>query len=190
MTTERYDIHYRGEILDGFFKDFVKTDMARLFKTDERRIEPFFSGQPQAIKLNVDKTTAAKYQKALKEIGAKPVIVSAGQPLPEATTAPAQATGTEAAGHGPAASVTAGDWTILPPGSDISEHRDIRPVAVDTSGLSIAEVGVTLVDHPHRPEPVQVDISGLSLGEGGETLIEEDRNPPPPTPDTSHLTLE
>ncbi|GGX66685.1 hypothetical protein [Saccharospirillum salsuginis] len=189
MSTDRYDIYFRGEILDGYFEDFVKADMARLFKTEEHRIEPFFSGQPQPIKLKVDKATAAKYQKALKDIGAKPVIVPAGQPLPEPQAQTTSAPETGAASPSPSGEPSS-DWTILPPGSDIGEHRDIQPVAVDTSGFSIAEVGVTLVENAEQPEPVRVDISSLSMGEVGETLVEEDKNPPPPAPDTSHLKLE
>jgi len=190
MSTDRYDIYFRGEILDGYFEDFVKADMARLFKTEEDRIEPFFSGQPQPIKLKVDKTTAAKYQKALKDIGAKPIIVPADQPLPEPQAAASGKAAEPNATSPSSTSETTSDWTILPPGSDIGEHRDIQPVAVDTSGFSIAEVGVTLVENPEQPEPVRVDISALSMGEVGETLVEEDKNPPPPAPDTSHLKLE
>lgn len=190
MSTDRYDIYFRGDILDGFFEDFVKADMARLFKTDESRIEPFFSGQPQAIKLKVDKATAAKYQKALKDIGAKPIIVPAGQPIPD-NQAPSEQKSEATRENAPAsASTDDADWTILPPGSDIGEHRDVQPVAVDISGLSVADVGASLVDQPQQQEPVEVDLSGLSLGEVGETLVDDESPAPPPAPDTSHLTLE
>lgn len=185
MSDERFDIYFRGEILDGFFIDFVKADMARLFKTEESRLAPFFSGRPHPVKLKVDKATAAKYQKALTDIGAKPIIVPAGQTVPEPEPEPVQAE--EGGRSNPA---PAGDWSILPPGSDIGEHRDVTPVQVDTSALSVAEVGVTLVENPERPEPVSVDISGLSMGQVGERLVEEDNTPPPPAPDTSHLKLE
>ncbi len=183
MSDERFDIYFRGDILDGFFIDFVKADMARLFKTEESRLAPFFTGRPHPVKLKVDKATAAKYQKALTEIGAKPVIVPAGQPVPEPEPAQTGESGRDTPEQ-------AEDWSILPPGSDIGEHRDVTPVQVDTSALSVAEVGVTLVENPERPEPVSVDISGLSVGQVGERLVEEDNTPPPPAPDTSHLKLE
>jgi hypothetical protein len=79
---------------------------------------------------------------------------------------------------------------VLPAGSDIGEHRDVQPVAVDTSGLSLAEAGVDLIDNPVRPEPVQVDISGLTLDEPGADLTDGKAPAAPPAPDTSHLTLE
>jgi hypothetical protein len=196
MSEARYDIYFQGDLLDGFYLDFVQADMAKLFKADPSKIDAFFSGTPQPVKLKVDKPTAAKYKMALEKIGARPIIVPMGElPAARAAESPAQAgTGStqDAVTESGAANnpVTAGDWSILPPGSDIGDHRELAPVAVDTSRLSVAQVGATLVEHPKRPEPVQVDISGLTLDEPGVTLVESDRTPPPPAPDTSHLSLE
>lgn len=188
MSSERFDLYFKGELLDGYFADFVKVDMARLFKVDLARIEPYFSGEPQTIKLNVDRATAAKYQKALMDIGARLVVVNQGATV-ETRPTPAQ-TRTAPAPAEASATQTKGGWSLLPPGSDLGEHRDIQPVSVDVSGLSIAEVGVDLVEHTDRPPPVQVDISGLRLDEPGVNLIEPDSSEPPPAPDTSHLKLE
>lgn len=218
MSEPRYDIYFRGDLLDGFFADFVKADMAQLFKTDPARLEAFFSGTPQPVKLKVDKPTAAKYKAALEKIGAKPIIVPMGKAPPAVTTpAPRPETG-QSGQNGQTASTQAGegDWTILPTGSDIGEHRDVQPASIDTSGLSIAQAGATLVENPERPAPVQVDISGLSLdepgatlvehparpapvevnisglslGEPGVTLVDDEKAAPPPPPDISHLRLE
>lgn len=182
MSDERYDLYFKGDLLDGFYADFVKVDMARLFKTDVERIEAFFSGEPQPVKLNVDKPVAAKYQQALKGIGARVLIVPAGEKPTGAPKTPAR---TEA-GTGS----TVPDWTILPPGSDIGEQRDQPAVEVDTSGLSLARVGATLADAGEAPESIPVDVSALSLARPGERLVEEDRTPPPPPPDTSHLSTD
>ena len=218
MNEPRYDIYFRGDLLDGFYADFVKADMAQLFKTDPARLEAFFSGTPQPVKLKVDKPTAVKYKAALEKIGAKPIIVPMGKAPPAATTPEPQPETGQPGQAEPAASAPARerDWTILPAGSDIGEHRDVQPASVDTSGLSIAQAGATLVEHPERPTPVQVDISGLSLDEPGVTLVENPARPapvqvdisalsldepgvtlvdnnkaaPPPPPDISHLTLE
>lgn len=216
MSEERFDLYFKGDLLDGYYADFVKVDMARLFKTDVERIEPFFSGQPQPVKLKVDKAAAAKYQKALKAIGARLLIVPAGQPLP---TRHRHRQGTESNAAQPTSEsekAAAPAWKILPPGSDIGERRDQAAVYVDTSRLSLAIVGAPLVDKPKAPEPEPVDTSSLSLadageplveatrqpeprpidtsslsvGEVGETLVEEDKTPPPPPPNTSHLSLE
>ena len=51
MSEARYDIYFRGDLLEGFYADFVKADMAQLFKTDPARLEAFFSGKPQFGKL-------------------------------------------------------------------------------------------------------------------------------------------
>lgn len=218
MSEPRYDIYFRGDLLDGFYADFVKADMAQLFKTDPDRLEAFFSGTPQPVKLKVDKPTAAKYKAALEKIGAKPIIVPMGKAPPAvATPAPQPESGQpREAGQAASTPTGEGDWSILPAGSDIGEQRDVQPVSVDTSGLSIAQAGATLVENPERPAPVQVDISGLSLDEPGVTLVENPERPapvqvdisalsldepgvtlvendkaaPPPPPDISHLTLE
>lgn len=211
MSEARYDIYFRGELLDGFYADFVKADMAQLFKTDPARLEAFFSGIPHPIKLKVDRPTAAKYKAALEKIGAKPIILPMGEAPP---TDSSRQPGQETQIKSPAAGTT--DWTVLPPGSEIGEHRTTQPVSVDTSALSLAQTGANLVEHSERPAPVQVDISGLSLDEPGAllvdnavgpvpipvdisalsldepgvTLVDSDKTPPPPPPDTSHLTLE
>lgn len=193
MSEERFDIYFRGDLLEGFFVDFVRADMARLFKTDEARLAAFFSGDAQPIKLKVDKATAAKYQKALKQIGARPIIVPAGQAVPEPEAE-------QASGHRPApaptpddeqsATADESDWTILPPGSDIGEAREAPPARVDTSALSLAEPGADLVDARTEPDPTVVDTSSLSLAEAGADLLEDGRAAPPPAPDTSHLSLD
>lgn len=198
MSEARYDIYFRGDLLDGFFADFVKADMAQLFKTDPARLEAFFSGTPQPIKLKVDRPTAAKYKAALEKIGAKPIIVPMGEAIPARAAQPAasdpearrQATAPEqeTRAESPPAGTT--DWTILPAGSDIGEHREVQPVSVDTTGLSLAQAGATLVEHPERPAPVQVDISGLSLDEPGATLVENPARPAPPQVDISGLSLD
>jgi hypothetical protein len=198
MSEPRYDIYFQGDLLDGFYLDFVQADMAKLFKADPSKIEAFFSGTPQPVKLKVDKPTAAKYKMALEKIGARPIIVPMGElpaarasvPRKEAGTGSVEGGTTESVGARHTHPVNEGDWSILPPGSDIGEHREQPPVAVDTSRFSVAQVGATLVEHPNRPEPVQVDISGLTLDEPGVTLVESDRSAPPPAPDTSHLGLE
>ena len=222
MSEARYDIYFRGDLLEGFYADFVKADMAQLFKTDPARLEAFFSGKPQPVKLKVDRATAAKYKAALEKIGAKPIIVPMGEAIParparpEASTSTPQQQGTRSVNQPVTEPGSKPDWTVLPPGSDIGEQRDIQPIAVDTTGFSLAQTGATLVEHPERPTPVQVDISGLSLDEPGVTLVENPKRPipaqvdlsglsldepgvtlvdsdktaPPPPPDISHLKLE
>lgn len=197
MSEARHDIYFRGDLLEGFYADFVKADMAQLFKTDPGRLEAFFSGKAQPVKLNVDRSTAAKYKAALEKIGARPIIVPMGDPVPSDRTPPGaaiaqarpQRAGTEA--EKPAeASTEASGWTVLPPGSDIGEYREPATVSVDTSRFSLAQAGTTLVEAPDRPAPVQVDISGLSLDEPGVALVENPERPIPVQVNLSGLSLD
>jgi hypothetical protein len=199
MSEARFDIYFKGDLLDGFFLDFVKADMAQLFKTDETRLASFFSGSPQPIKLNVDKPTVTKYKQALEKIGARPIILPAGQvPVAEPVrpaSVPNDAALTtqqvpEPDNSQPPVTTETSNWTLLPPGSNIGEQRDQTVVLVDISSLSLAEVGVSLVDSPEAPTPVKIDISALSLDEPGANLIEPNRSEPPTAPDVSHLKLE
>ena len=71
---KRYQVIFRGEIVDGYETAKVKRNLARLFKADVKRIEPLFSGQPVVIKEDLDAQTAETYQKKIKEAGAICVI--------------------------------------------------------------------------------------------------------------------
>lgn len=66
----RYQICFRGEITAGQNKESVKKQIAKLFKIPAKQVERLFSGQPVVIKKDIDRPTAAKYQKAIEQAGA------------------------------------------------------------------------------------------------------------------------
>jgi len=82
MAEQQYDLFFRGELVDGFYVDFVKADIQSLFKADQAYVDKLFSGQEQAIKTKADKATAIKFQQAFKKAGAKLIVRAHGAPAP------------------------------------------------------------------------------------------------------------
>ena len=171
-----YDVYFKGEILEGFAEAEVKAKLAQLFKADDAKIAQLFSGKACVIKKDIDKATALKYQQAMKNAGAKPLIIPKSDDASVATTvsspAPAPAPVTAAtAGQTPSpvpiTTPATGDdkWDVLPAGSDVlkpDERQAFTEANIDTSHIHMASAFA---------EPSVATA------------------PPPPAPDTSHLSV-
>ena len=83
--TQRYNIYFAGELLEGFTREAVQENLLRLFNTDRRTVDALFSGQARLLKKHCDKATALKYQQAMRRCGAKPVIRPVQEDSPAAT---------------------------------------------------------------------------------------------------------
>lgn len=70
LSAVKYNIIFNGEILEGFDRAQVKTDLAHLFRKDLEQVERLFSDRPVMLKRNVDHQTAMKFQRALQKAGA------------------------------------------------------------------------------------------------------------------------
>jgi hypothetical protein len=196
MADQQYDLFFSGQLMDGFYEDFVKADIKALFKANDAYIDKLFSGQEQLIKRQVDKATAIKFQQAFKKAGAKLIVKvhapqiaqSSGNPLLDEQTKsasqPAPATMTPvSAGTVPAPAPAAPhtgslhfqltDNAVSGENNDelIEHHQpDIHaPDAVPTWGL--AEAGSQLAE-PSQIEPANVDTSALSVAEAGAVLTQ------------------
>lgn len=169
MTDEAlFDIYFRGELYSGFDADTAREEMARLFNSDADSLAPFFSGEPQPVKLRVSEATVDKFRTALEAIGLRLVVVPSGGELPEPEP--------EAAATPETVPATA-------------DEPQARP-QLDTSALSLADAGADLLDeHPEVTPPV-LDLSALSVAEKGVDLLDEPRPEPPPAPNTDHLSLD
>lgn len=182
MTDVKYDIYFRGEILPGQDEGQVKQKVAALFKADETKLAQLFSGKVNVVKKAADKTTAAKYQQAFKNAGAK-VVITAAKPAQSSTPAPVKqvkSASDQDSKQPKAAQHTAeGDWGILPVGSDLlkpEERNDVPDANIDTSQIKM----VSPFSEPEvelRPEPPAPDTSHISVAEVGE-----DMNPDRPAP--------
>jgi len=219
MADPRYDIYFRGEILAGADDAKVKAAIAKIFKADAAKLATLFSGKVNTIKKSVDKATAAKYQQAFKQAGAKAVITIAKATVAKVTEAKVtEAKVASTIQKAPASSVDEGNWDVLPSGSDLlkpAERRDIPDVDIDTSAIkvvspfaeievaekivppapdtghiSVADVGEDM--NPERAAPVAdlaLDLSAFTVAETGATLVDKKEKTVPPAPDTNHIKL-
>ena len=94
MSDARFHIVFSGKLVGGADLSTVKSNLARLFKMDNARVERSFSAQPVVIKKNTDQATAMKFRALMKQAGAeceiRPVAV---QSAPELAAAPVPSSG-------------------------------------------------------------------------------------------------
>lgn len=170
MADPRYDIYFRGEILAGADEVQVKAAIAKIFKADTAKLALLFSGKVNTIKKAVDKATAAKYQQAFKQAGAKAVITLAKAaqiqhaPVPDPKVENIKVERTSSENK----AVVEGNWDVLPSGSDLlksNERRNIPDVEVDTSGIKVlspfAEIEVAEKEIPPAPDTAHISIADV-----------------------------
>jgi hypothetical protein len=92
MADQQYQVVFRGLLVPGASKETVKANLAKLFKTDEARIAPFFSGEATVIKKGLSPEEGERYGVYLKKAGALceviPVEPSVPPPPPQTEAAP------------------------------------------------------------------------------------------------------
>ena len=205
--SERYDIFFAGECLQGRDPQAVRAALGRLFKADEQTLDRLFCGQRQRIKGGCDTATANKYRQALTAAGAKvsiapasgrvaaaaasspPASAAAASSPPASAAAAASSSPTGAAASSPpAAAPDSGRLTL----ADAGER--LGPASADVAALTppdfdLAEVGADLGPPPSPPPPAP-DTSGLSLAREGGDLSDCAPEPAPaPALDLSHMAL-
>lgn len=200
MTQPRYDLTYKGDLIDGFFVDFVKADLQKLIKADQTYLDRLFSGNEQPIKKGVDKATAIKFQQAFKKVGAKLIVRAHGAAIPAAaatvsTTTPTSAAAPAQSVSSPAASSTGEFTTTLNSVAGESDptlaenHQPSLKAPSEVPKWSISEPGTQLIE-PKVEAKVEIDLSGLSLAEAGEDLIlDKPLEPAPPILDIDNISL-
>lgn len=198
MSEQRYSVIFRGNTVEGSDLSAVKANMAKLFKMDAAKIEIMFSGKPVMIKKDLDKAKAKSYLDALKNAGAVVEIVASGadKPPSAAQTAPAPVAAapvTAAAAAEPHEAANpppppvAPDYSVAEAGVTLVEHPTVAPANFDTTQFDLAEVGVDLTE-AREVTPPDFDLSALSLDPVGIDLTEH-KPPPPADFDTSAFKL-
>lgn len=192
--SERYDIFFAGQCLQGHDPQAVRAALGRLFKADDPTLDRLFCGQRQRIKGGCDAATAGRYRQALTAAGAKVSIAPASGRVAAAASAPAGAAASAdssppaAASSPPAAAPDSGRLTL----ADAGER--LGPASADVAALTppdfdLAEVGADLGPPPSPPPPAP-DTSALSLAREGGDLSDCAPEPAPaPALDLSHMAL-
>lgn len=157
MSTFYFDLYYAGEVLEGYTEDEVRHAMAALFKTDAERIATYFAGRAEVIKLKVAEVTVARYQAAMKNLGAELIVVPAGHEPPVVN---AQASREPVA-------VDTSALSLAQAGAELTEPQAAATVDIDVSSLSLTDDTAPL-QHSRGDDPRPPDTSHLSLaGDAG-----------------------
>ncbi|MFT6289203.1 MAG: hypothetical protein ACJA09_003970 [Alcanivorax sp.] len=167
---ERYNIYFAGVVLEGHDIAQVRLKLGELFNADDLTLDKLFSGDAQMIKRSCDKSTALKYQQAMKKVGAKPVIRAAQPAAHEQSNL---------------------DFDLAPVGADMlrpEERPEAEALEIDTSALSLADTGERLSDLTPAA-PAAPDTDHLSMGDIGEDIPNLDNGTPPPPPDTTGISM-
>jgi hypothetical protein len=183
---DRYRLVFRGELLDGQHRAVVKKKLGALLKVDGERLDQLFAGENVVVRKEADTATAARFQAAFKQAGARlrvlPVVdEAAATPRPQATPKP-QATPrpqptpkpeTAARAAEPATAGAAHSLTLRPknaPLLDTSERAEPRTVVIDVSHLTLAPLGPWIPPARADADAAPPDTSHLSIAELGVDL--------------------
>ena len=189
MAEQQFHVVFRGALVKGATTEQVKNNLAKLFKAEPAKLDHLFAGKPVIIKKGLDRAGADKYEAVLRRAGAIVEIIDPSQleQLGTQTTADKEAIApakSESAATPPQAP---DGLTMAEVGVTIVEHVPPPPADFDTTHLNLAEVGVDLVEAEKIAAP-NYDLSGLTLDPVGVDL--DDKKPAAaPEIDTSGLSL-
>lgn len=208
-----YSIFFKGEASEGADLEQVKRHFGKLFKADENKLTQLFSGNVVALKKNIAREEAAKFQQLFKKTGAKiylkeDVAVTATTPIVSEGPAVSNVTGIDNSKVEQAPAITdepyqkpsfdaididSIDFKLSPAGADLLENADkvqFIEADIDLSDISLADIGSVIGSLDHKPAPAPPPTDHISAAEAGETLGSAG-----PTkkevaaPDTSHLSV-
>jgi hypothetical protein len=152
MSDELFDIVFFGILQPGKDRNMVMQNMAMLFKTDVKKLAPYFVGGRKVIKGKVNAGTAEKYQAALENVG----LVIKVEPCQQA---PDNSTANQTQVSQPAAI----------PAQNTTQPESTR---ADTGGITIAPVGTDVIDNPVKVAAQKIDdISFITMAEPGADII-------------------
>jgi len=176
----RYDIFFRGQIVDNADINQVKANVKALFNATDAKLEQLFSGSPVSIKADVDQATAMKYKGAMQNAGAIAMVVSKEetQSVPVETPASTVAKPNQ---------TQQSDNDYLEPQIEVRENFD--DVIGSLSSVTVAQVGLGYLAEAIVIDDLDFDFSSWSLANTGSELDTKEEESPPPAPDTSHLSM-
>ena len=191
MSEQLFDVVFFGILQAGKDKETVMQNMATLFKSETSKLAPYFAGGRKVLKSEVNADTAEKYQAALENVGMviklEPCIttqsaVTATRPEAEQSTdhavQPAKSTTPELTDN----KAQNNDQTdisglsIAPVGVNVLEHSaevTAQKIA-DIGDITMAEVGVDIITNPDKVTPQAIaDIKDMTLADVGSNVLEK-----------------
>lgn len=162
---EQFDIAFAGECLEGFDPQSVRESLRALFKASDATLDALFSGKKQRIKQRCNRETAAKFQRAMRDIGARAIVTRS--PL---TNAPTNAP-TLAPTLAPTKAPTTADPASANPTTTAAQQQDAGAV-VGAASLSLAPAGSDVLTDQERDRVAsnEIDVSHLDVAPAGENL--------------------
>src|SRR5690554_2154756 len=184
-----FQLVFKGACLPGTDIEAARNNARALFKASTEQLERMFSGQPVVIRNNLEENQAEKYLAVLNKHGMQAYVQSMpGHELP-ASPEPARPSATTAPKPIAAATPARQSSVIVEPGNRLPVAGDKVDEILSESGLSLAPVGVTLVEPSVVDVPMFQHIDEWTLAPAGSDLgVKQDR-PLPIVPDVSHLSL-
>lgn len=164
MSDQGLEIVFRGDIVVGHSLPEVKQRFGQLFKISAAQVDKLFTGKPVVLKRDLDRSTAEKYQAVISKAGAQVQILDPG-----------------------ANAARTARLSLAPVGSPVlpaSHRRQVEPVVVDTSHLSLRAQQGNLVDATEleQPEPFNLDIADWEVAQVGVVLDQEVKPTMPEVP--------
>ncbi|MGR8946971.1 MAG: hypothetical protein ACU84Q_02930 [Gammaproteobacteria bacterium] len=186
MTEQQFHVIFKGKLVKGASAEQVRNNLAKLFKAEPAKLNHLFAGNPVIIKKGLDRAGADKYETVLRRAGAIVEIVEQNQ-LVGKSPVEKEAIAPAKAPPASATPQAPDSLTMAEVGVTLVDHVPPPPADFDTTHLNLAELGVDLVDAEKVAAP-EYDLSGLSLDPVGVDL-DEKKPASPPDIDTSGLTL-
>ena len=187
MSEPFYDLLFQGECLPGADPQHVQRDLGQLLKLDAERLQQMFSGRTVVVRRAVDRDSAARFQQAFKQAGARLRVVplaaapltaapgiapgEAAPPAPSPARKPslAERLAAQSAREAPAGTIQADGtvtWQSTRRPARVPAPGSVAEVAADAT-LRLAPLGADLLTAQERAEaaaaPVEVDVSHLAV---------------------------
>ena len=169
MSSQLFDVVFFGILQPGRNKETVMQNMARLFKTDAKKLAPYFAGGRNVIKGKVNANSAEKYKAALENVGLVIKIEAFTTTQNDATKDQPQTQTNETAAD-------TGNMSLAPLGANMAENLAENPVQKidDISDISMAEVGADVIANPVKIPAQEInDISNISLADPGADVLDQ-----------------
>jgi hypothetical protein len=178
---EEFRLLFKGEVMEGQHRAVVRKRLGSMLKLDEAALERLFSGEMITVKQQVDKPTAARYQQAFKQAGARLRVVRVGATQTAAET-PVAAESARAANAG------AEPQAAQPSASEAAEQDKPTDTPATGDGLSVLPPGSDVLRPDERQGEIHVEIDTSHL-ETVEGALSDRQVADVPAPDVSHITL-